>query len=87
VAEGSVAIPDPLRLALPKLVVPFMNVTLPTAGPTPGAVTVTVAVRVTVCPKAAGLGDRVSAIVVLALLVVKIVAGEEVEGWNPVVPP
>jgi hypothetical protein len=86
VAEVNVAMPEPFRLALPRVVVPFKKVTVPAAGPTPGAATETVAVNVTVCPVVAGFGDAVRAVVVLAAPRLKLIAGEEFEGANPALP-
>lgn len=47
-------------------VVPSRKFTVPVGVPAPGATTVTVAVSVTDCPKLAGLGDAVNAVVVPA---------------------
>jgi len=44
--------------------------TVPVGVPVPGAVAVTVAVKVTDCPKTEGLTEELTAVVVLALLTV-----------------
>jgi hypothetical protein len=85
-AEVNVAIPEPFKLVMPSVVVPLRKVTVPAAGLAPGAVTETVAVSVTVWPAATGFGDAVSAVVVLAALKLKLIAGEEMEGSNAALP-
>src|SRR5712692_7041530 len=62
-----VAVP-PLRDLVPSVVVPSRKVTEPVGVPTPGDVTVTVAVRVTGCPNTGAVGDTVSVVVVEAWL-------------------
>jgi hypothetical protein len=49
------------------VVVPLRKVTVPVGVPAPGAVTVTVAVKRTLCPTADGFGDEVTLVLVLAL--------------------
>lgn len=60
------ALPDPSRVAVPRLVVPSRKVTVPLGMP---PVEVTVQVKVTRLPKTEGLadGDGATAIAVLAL--------------------
>jgi len=62
-----VALPE-LRVPVPSVVDPSLNVTVPVGVPEPGAVAVTVAVSVTDCPKTDGLTDEMTAVEVLALL-------------------
>ena len=62
-----VAMPELLRVALPRVIGPFLNVTVPVGVPEPGAVALTVAVKVTDCPKTDGLTDEVTVVEVLAL--------------------
>jgi hypothetical protein len=64
-----VAVP-PDSVPVPRVVVPSRNVTVPLGLPAPGAVTVTVAVKVTLCPKTDGLTDEATVVVVLALLTI-----------------
>jgi len=66
----SVAVPVPDSGLVPMVIVPLRNVTVPVGVPAPGAVTVTVAVKVTACPTEDGLGDDVTVVDVLALLTV-----------------
>jgi hypothetical protein len=47
-----------------------VKTTLPVGVPTPGATALTVAVKVTACPKTEGLAEDVTAVLVLALLTV-----------------
>ena len=63
-----VATPLPLRVPVPRVVAPSEKVTLPVGVPAPGAVTLTVAVKVTDCPITEGLREEVTVVVVLALL-------------------
>jgi hypothetical protein len=60
VAEPLLSVPDPKR------VVPSKKLTVPVAVPAPGETAATVAVKVTVWPKAEGLAEDVNAVVVLA---------------------
>ena len=55
---------------LPMTVVPSRKFTVPVGVPAPGAVTVTVAVNVTLCPKTDGFTDDVRLVLVPALLTV-----------------
>jgi hypothetical protein len=64
-----VAVP-PDSVPVPRVVVPSRNVTVPLGLLAPGAVTVTVAVKVTLCPKTDGLTDDATVVVVLALLTI-----------------
>ena len=66
-AMDKVAVPD-VRVPVPIMLEPFLNVTVPPAVPAPGAVAATVAVNVTDCPKTEGFTEDVNAVVVLALL-------------------
>ena len=59
-----------LRVFVPIGVAPSLKVTVPVGMPVPGAVAITVAVKVTDCPKTEGLIDELTAVVVLALLTV-----------------
>jgi hypothetical protein len=52
------------------LVAPSRKLTAPVGDPAPGAVTVTVAVKVTDCPNTDGLTDDARVVAVLALLTV-----------------
>jgi hypothetical protein len=58
----------PLREALPRLVLPLLNVTVPVAMPP--YCPVTVAVRFTDCPTAEGFNDEPNAVEELALFTV-----------------
>ena len=58
-----------LRVLVASEVAPSLNVTVPVGVPTPGATTATVAVKVTDCPKQAGLSEEISVAVVFALTV------------------
>ena len=62
-----VAMP-PLRVAVPRDVVPLKNATVPVGMPEPGLVAATVAVSVTLEPTVAGFGATVTEVVVLASL-------------------
>ena len=62
-----------LSAALPSVVVPFLNVTVPVGTP---AEEVTVAVKVTVCPEDDGFGDEVRDSAVGALLTTCFSTGE-----------
>jgi len=55
---------------VPMVAVPFRNVTVPVGEPAPGEVTVTVAVKVTVCRTADGFTEDVRPVLVFALLTV-----------------
>ena len=66
----SIAVPAADRGLVPMVIVPLRNVTVPVGVPAPGAVTVTVAVKVTACPTEDGLADEATVVVVLALLTV-----------------
>ena len=62
----NVAIP-PLNVPVARVVTPSVNVTVPVGVPEPGATAVTLAVKVTDCPKTEGLALDVSVVVVPAL--------------------
>ena len=49
---------------VPSVLAPSLNVTVPVGAPEAGAVTETVAVKVTDCPDTLGLADGASAVVV-----------------------
>ena len=59
-----------LRVFVPIGVAPSLNVTVPVGVPVPGAVAITVAVKVTDWPKTEGLTEEITTAVVLALLTV-----------------
>ena len=61
---AKVATPEPLRVPLPMVVAPSLKVTVPLGVPLPP---VTVAVKVTDCPKTDGLAELVTTVVELAL--------------------
>ncbi len=54
----------PLRATVPKDVAPSLKLTVPDGVPPPGALAATVAVKVTACPKTAGLAVDVTLVVV-----------------------
>jgi len=56
------------KVQLPTVVAPSRKLTVPAGVPAPGAVTVTVAVKVTLCPKTDGFAEDVRLVLVLALL-------------------
>ncbi len=59
----NVATPEELgAMSQPMLVVPSKGVTVPVGIPAQGAAAMTVAVRVTGCPRALGLASEVSAV-------------------------
>jgi hypothetical protein len=62
-----VAIPDEFKFTVPRSVVPSKKLTVPTGEPVGAGETV--AVRRTAWPKVAGLGEAVSAVVVVAAAV------------------
>ena len=70
-----VAVP-PLRVPVPRVVVPSLNVTGPEGVPAPGALAVTVAVKVTDWPKTDGLADEVRTVVVASLFTVWVNDGD-----------
>jgi len=55
------------KVQLPIVVVPSRKFTVPAGLPAPGAVTVTVAVKVTLCPKTDGFAEDARVVLVLAL--------------------
>jgi hypothetical protein len=66
---------DVLIVPWPRLVVPSEKVTIPdgaTAAALPGSLTVTVVVKVTVCPERAELTDVTKSMLVLALATVSV---------------
>jgi hypothetical protein len=65
---GNVATPAPLSVAVPNVLVPSLNVTVPVGVPEAGLVAVTVAVNVTDWPKTDGLADEVRVVLLEAWL-------------------
>ena len=70
-----VAVP-PLSVPVPSVVVPSSNVTVPVGVPAPGALTVTVAVKVTLWPNTEGLAEEATLVVVASGLMVWLTAPE-----------
>src|SRR5262249_26224239 len=70
------ATPDPLTATLPIEVPSTVKSTFPVGVPAPGAVAVTVAVKVTLAATALGLGDETSAVEELAWLTTWLSAAE-----------
>ncbi len=66
-----VACAEPLRVPVPRVVAPSLNVTVPVGVPTAGATGLTVAVKVTDCPGDAGLTDVATAVVVNPVTLVR----------------
>ena len=64
-AMDKVAVPA-VRVPVPKRVAPSKKLTVPVAVPAPGETALTVAVKVTDCPKTEGLVEDVNSVVVLA---------------------
>ena len=60
----NVAIPEPFKVPVPRVVEPSRNVTVPVGTPDPGASEVIVAVKVTDWPKTDGLADEATTEVV-----------------------
>jgi hypothetical protein len=58
------------------MVEPSMKVTVPVGVPEPGALAVTVAVKVTDWPKTEGLGEALTAVLLPSLLTVSLVLPE-----------
>ena len=67
---ANVATPLALSVPVPRVVEPSLKVTVPVGVPEPGAVALTVAVKVTDCPYVDGLVELVRAVVVAAWLTV-----------------
>src|SRR3989449_8669939 len=63
-------------VAVPSTVAPSRNVTVPVGTPTAGATALTVALRVTACPTAEGLGVEARVVLVLPGLTVWITIAE-----------
>lgn len=61
---------SPASGALPRVIVPSLNSTVPVGVALAGAIRAIAAVRVTVWPGALGLGEDISAVVVALLLTV-----------------
>lgn len=70
VAVMNAAWPKPLRVPVPIVLPPSLNVTVPEGMPEPGALAVTVAVNVTDWPKTVGMPDVTTTVVVLSWLTV-----------------
>ena len=68
-------LPLPLRVPVPRVLEPSVNVTVPDGVVEP--VPVTVAVKVTVWPKTDGFGEPVTVVVLLLALTVCVSAAEE----------
>ena len=68
------AVPDPPSATVPRVVPPSEKVTVPVAGPPPGAATV--ATRVTAWPKTAELPEVVSATVGVPLPMMKVTGAD-----------
>jgi hypothetical protein len=60
----------PMSVPVPRVVEASLNVTVPVGVPAPGATALTVAVKVTDCPKTDGFADEVALVVVLAGVIV-----------------
>jgi len=80
-----VATPDEIGL-LPRKVAPSKNPTLSVGVPAPGATTLTVAVKTTVCPGIAGFGLAINVVVVFATFTTWD-NGDEVLDWKLLSPP
>src|ERR1035438_1672090 len=65
-----VAIPLPFNVPVPRVALPFLNVTVPAGTPPPGAVAATVAVNVSDWLYTEGLADELTTVVVAALFTV-----------------
>lgn len=61
---------------LPITVAPSRKFTVPAGLPAPGLTTLTVAVKVTLCPKTEGFTDEARAVLVLALEITKVTVVE-----------
>ena len=57
-----------LRVPVPRVVAPSLNVTVPVGVPLPGGAAVTVAVKVTAWPNTDGLPEAATAVLVSALV-------------------
>jgi hypothetical protein len=66
----------PLSGWVARIVAPSLNCTEPLGVPAPGAVALTVAVKVTDCPKTDGFAEEPTAVVVFALLTVWVRGGD-----------
>ena len=75
----NVATPDQFTGAVPSVVDPSVNVTVPVGVPAPGATTDTVAVRVTACPNTDALADETNWVVVAAGFTACVRAAEVLE--------
>ena len=64
------ATPEPFSVAVPSTVVPSSKVTVPVGVPEPGALAVTVVVKVTDWPKSDGFVDELTLVPVASLLTV-----------------
>jgi len=77
-SRGEVATPEAPRVPVPSEVVPSKKETVPVGVPAPGALGVTVAVKVTDWPKTEGLVADVTDALVASWLTVWVRAGLEV---------
>ena len=73
------ALPELWRVPVPIVVDPSLNVTVPVGVP---EVAVTVAVKVTDCPKADGFTDEVRAVVVVVCAEAMVTLGSEEAYWR-----
>jgi hypothetical protein len=67
----------PVSVAVPTVVAPFFNVTIPVGVPLPGATVTTVIVKVTDLPSVDGFCEEVSVVELAALLTVCVSTAEE----------
>ena len=79
-----VAMPEPFKAAVPRIVLPFAKVTLPDGMPVP-LLSVTVAVKVTLPPRVILVAEAVRAVAVVAEVTV-IATAAEAEVANEVLP-
>jgi hypothetical protein len=69
-ADVAKVVEPPLKVPVPIVLTPSLNVTVPEGVPDPGATGLTVAVKVTVWPDTEGLADELSAVVLLSTVTV-----------------
>jgi hypothetical protein len=72
---ANVALPE-VKVAVPSVAAPSRNVTVPVGVPAPGETALTVAVKVTDWPNTDGFTDELTAVELLALLTVCVMAAE-----------
>ena len=75
-SAGSWAVPVLESWTVPSAVEPFMNVTVPVIGLAPLKAGVTVAVKMTFCPKTVGLTEAATALVVVVVVTVSVTVPE-----------